>query len=61
MYKYRHIITQEIIEIIDFIVNDPEIYFDSPYIESWWHIDDDTNKIDNYSETYSSSDNGIFK
>ena len=52
MYKYRHTGTQEIIEIADIIVDNMEDYFDSPYVESWWHIDDATGEIDNYSDTY---------
>ena len=61
MYKYRHTITQEIIEIADIIVGDPEIYFNSSFVESWWHADDGTGEIDNHSESYTLSDNGIFK
>ena len=61
MYKYKHTVTQEIIEIADIIVDSIGNYFDSPFIEWWCHIDDQTKKIDRQSKTYSVSDNGIFK
>jgi hypothetical protein len=49
MYKYKHKNTFEIIEIADLIVGSPEKYFDSPYVKYWWHINDITKEIDNYS------------
>ena len=52
MYKYRHMITQEIIEIEDIILKNMQDYLESIYIESWIHINDDTNKIDDKSDNY---------
>ena len=61
MYKYKHTVTQEIIEIADIIVDSTVDYFDSPFVEWWCHVDDQTNEIDRHSESYSLSDNGMFK
>ena len=55
MYKYLHTATQEVIEIEDIVVDSIIDYFDSPYVEWWFHINDQTKEIDKYSDTYDSS------
>jgi len=52
MYIYKHAITQEIIEIEDIIVDSTVDYFDSSSVAWWYHINDQTNKIDKYSSLY---------
>ena len=52
MYKYRHIITQDIIEIEDIIIDSMPDYLESSYVESWVHIDDKTKKEDGCSDNY---------
>ena len=61
MYRYKHTVTQEIIEIADIVVDSTTDYFDSPYVEWWIHIDDQTRELDKHSESYILSDNGMFK
>jgi len=61
MYKYKHTITKEIIEIEDIIVDSNINYFDSQFVEWWCHINDITKEIDKWSATYTISDNGMFK
>ena len=56
MYKYKHTVTQEIIEIEDIIIDNPIDYFDSPFVSWWYHIDDQTGKIDKYSDLYNFDD-----
>jgi len=59
MYKYKHTVTQEIIEIEDIIVDSTTDYFDSPFVEWWYHVNNLTDKIDKYSDTYN-FDDGMF-
>jgi len=56
MYIYKHAITQEIIEIADIVVDSTVDYFDSPYVGWWYHVDDQTDKIDKYSDLYNFDD-----
>ena len=56
MYKYKHTVTQEIIEIADIVVDSTIDYFNSPYVEWWYHIDDLTREMDKYSDSYNSDD-----